>query len=430
MAEPDLTAQRRQVLTLRVQARASQPDLFNDYARLCERLPQWLGQHGLRLTLDYLRMLASGRSNQAAAWALLADWAASGVRGALSWPGLVAKAGQHWLQPCADDLLQMQALALVDAEALRHACTLVAFGLPMEDGPLDQLANPLQLPVLQPHPALQHGPCVHPGIAWRFCGAVPTGGGGTWRGEQVRRVTELTQAQNFRDSKHSRWYAASYRRHLQWLQSLPKAQDTRCWTQRLRSHLFTGLGERGVWETHALLHSVSGMPFVAASQIKNLVRRAMQARLQRLPDETSREAIQALLDDLLGVAAGDGPGGLLVVHDAWWVPDEIGDGAGPLAGDVDNNHHTEYLRRDAKHPRALPQDSPQPQPQLAVQGAMLFALGIHPAAGPGGPAIVERCQRWLQMALTERGIGGRTYAAGAGRFQAPLASGADEGGGH
>ena len=155
-----------------------------------------------------------------------------------------------------------------------------------------------------------------------------------------------------------------------------------------------------------------------------------QARLQRLPDETSRKAIQALLDDLLGVAAGDGPGGLLVVHDAWWVPDMGDEGAGPLAGDVDNNHHTEYLRRDAEHPRALPQDSPQPQPQLAVQGAMLFALGIHPAAGPGGPAIIDRCQRWLQMALAERGIGGRTYAAGAGRFQAPLASGAGEGGGH
>jgi len=141
--------------------------------------------------------------------------------------------------------------------------------------------------------------------------------------------------------------------------------------------------------------------------------------VQRLFTPEARAQLQNLLDDLLGKAAGDGAPGLLVVHDAWWVPD---DGDGPLAGDIDNNHHTAYYQQGQRTaPRALPQDSPEPHPQLAVQGRLLFALGIHPAAGPAGGAIVQRCLRWLGQALATLGIGGRSWAAGAGRFDdAPL----------
>ena len=72
---PRLVAQRRAVMVPLIRARAAGLAQFKRYAAIAERLPQWLRQHGLRLTLDYLHLLAAptGR-NQPEAAALLADW--------------------------------------------------------------------------------------------------------------------------------------------------------------------------------------------------------------------------------------------------------------------------------------------------------------------------------------------------------------------
>lgn len=425
MADRRLDAQRREVLVRLVKRHAATPPLFDAYQRLCEKLPTLLRGHGLRLTLDYLHLLTGEGAYRDAAQALLRDWAEAEDSG-LSFSRLAAaavaaaRAGQP---PGVAGVLLLQGLALADAEALRHSCKLVdsdhkANAIPAAAAMGARVALALRLP---PPAVPQHGRCEHPGIAWRFCGAIPTAeSDATWRQAQIQSVVQLSQLQwkaaaaRVPHAAHRAWYTASYRRHEAFLQALPANRHTQWMTLRLRSHLFTALGERGVWETQALLHPVSGMPFIAASQIKNLVRRAMAARVQRLPTPEGRQAMQALLEDLLGDAAGQGTPGLLVVHDAWWVPE---DGDGPLAGDIDNNHHTAYLQ--GHQARALPQDSPEPHPQLAVQGRLLFALGMHPAAGPEGGAIVTRCMRWLGQALAERGIGGRTAAAGAGRFEAP-----------
>lgn len=416
MPELRVDLQRRQAVLQRVQVRAAERQLWLRYERLCEKLPQWLRQHGLRLTLDYLRMLARGRSSHAAAQALLEDWAdlSASAIGAPALPTTQAGAnGASAVLPAPDAAggLLLLMLALADAEAFRRSCKLVAAGLSDRQG--DGFITAAGLPVIQAHPALQFHQCGHAGIAWRYCGDVGASeDDATWRTRQVQAVVGLSTSGPYR-LQHNPWYENVYQRHVQWLQALPPQWGTRTQILRLRSHLFIGLGERGVWETQALLHPVTGMPWLPASQIKSLVRRTMQARLQRLPAEASRLALRALLDDLLGEVAGDGAGGLLVVHDAWWVHDA---GAGPLVGDVDNNHHTQYLQGADDHPRALPQDSPQPHPQLAVRGAFLFALGIQPAAGEAGPPLVARCMRWLAQALAEQGIGGRAWAAGAGRF--------------
>lgn len=428
MLDRRIDAQRREALVRQVKRHATNAALFDPYQRLCEKLPTLLRAHGLRLTLDYLRMLARAGPYQQAADALLRDWAAT-ADGVLSFAGLAQSHGAQAVAPAAAEGLLLLALALVDVEALRHACKLVhsdhAAGQ-IPSAPAMGVQQPLALNLRAPA-ALQHQHCQHPGLAWRFCGEVGTqADDATWRHRQITTVLRLTR-QQWQPTKqlaltdpHRAWYTASYQRHVAWLQSLPASRQTQCMALRLRSPLFTALGERGVWDAQVLLHPVSGMPFVAASQIKNLVRRAFAERAQRLAKPESQAALHALLDDLLGDAAdgaagdaaGDGHGGLLVVHDAWWVP-ETGDG--PLAGDIDNHHHTAYLQRRAL--RALPQDSPQPHPQLAVQGQLLFALGIHPAAGPAGGDIVRRCMRWLAHALAERGIGGRSAAVGAGRFE-------------
>ena len=410
---PRLVAQRRAAMVPLIRARAAGPAQFKRYAAIAERLPQWLRQHGLRLTLDYLHLLAAptGR-NQPEAAALLEDWMRARANpGQLALPQLLENltAQQALADLGATDLLRLQALASVDAEALRQACKSVLHDLPPED-PAPWRQAPLSWPALPPHAALSLAHCHHPGVAWRFAGTVPRPSTTTqattktYREHQVRELARLA-GRTAAAEPHHRCYAMAYDRRLRWLAATGCASTPLA----LRSRLFVGLGERGVWETNVLLHPVYGMPFIPASQVKNLIRRTMGDRIARMP-KASRGPMQQLLDDLLGAEAGGvSQPGRLLLHDAWWVP---GSAEGPLDGDLDNPHHAEYFQRRNGHDEARPQDSPQPQPQIGVRGQMLFALGL-----PGGPQpLLKRCLRWLTQALQQRGIGGRSHAVGAGRF--------------
>lgn len=441
MAERPIEAQRREAVLGLVKRRAAEnARAFAAYQGLCDKLPTLLRNHGLRHTLDYLRMLTRGGPSGPAAHALLCDWSAARGVGddALSLPRLAKSLGHKPVLPEATDGLLLLTLALADAEALRHACKLVRSDLSGNipagnpwDAP-QHLALQLQASAALPPPVIAvpgqprfPAHVRHPGIAWRFCGHVGANADdATWRQRQIQAVVALARAPWQRAGRahgndpHRAWYTASYNRHVALLHALQASQHTQWVGLRLRSHLFTALGERGVWDAQALLHPVSGMPGLPSSQVKNLVRRVMAARVPRMGTGERQAALQALLDDLLGQAAdhggGEGAGGLLVVHDAWWMPE---DGDGPLTGDTDTNHHAAYMQGRAR--RAAPSDSPEPHPQLAVQGRLLFALGIQPDAGPQGREVVARCLRWLVQALAELGIGGRSTAAGAGRFETP-----------
>lgn len=410
---PRLVVQRRTTIHALLVKRATDINLFKGYSGLTANLPHWLHQHGLRLTLDYLHLLAFARG-QAEARALLSDWAAAlGEPGQLALPSLLkALAPGAFNNPCtldplcATDLLRLHALALVDAEALSQGCKSLAEDMP-DATPLGQPIDQKQWPLLAPHATLSLAHCRHPGLAWRYAGTVPRPGADpraakTYREEQVRGVAALASPKNC-DAHHA-WYGAAFRRRTRWLETTGAASVTLA----LRSRLFIGLGERGVWETHVLLHVSTGMPYIPASQVKNLIRRTMATRITRMPKD-KRQPLSQLLDDLLGVEHdGLTHKGCLVVHDAWWVP---GSADSPLEGDLDNPHHADYFQRSDSHVAALPQDSPQPQPQMGVRGQMQFALSL-----PGEPELLTRCLRWLEQALQQRGIGGRTHAVGAGRF--------------
>lgn len=420
-----LVARRRAAWVPAVARRMADANGFGHYARLAERLPQWLRQHGLRLTLDYLQMLAGGRNAQAdtatpararAADALLKDWASSPAdQGDFCLAqGLLNLGTEH---PGAAEWLRLLQLAVADAQALRHLCKLAEADLKLQRNwsGAHGLGQPAKAwPPLPEHPSVRHGSCAHTGLAWRFAGRVPfdtLGDQATYRTTQVTAV--VVSAASELANVHRKAYSCRYFHRKKWLEAQQATHGTRLLSLRLRSHLFTALGERGVWETNALLHPVTGMPFIAASQIKNLVRRTMVARIARLPPER-RPAFEYLLNDLLGQDAEHGAGGLLVIHDAWWVPHSA---TTPVVGDVDNSHHAAYYQGLPGHALARPQDSPQPHPQLAVRGELLFALGVQPTAGPQGPAMVQRCLRWLGQALAEHGVGARSFAAGAGRFE-------------
>lgn len=415
-----LTAQRRDIWARKVAGRmnaqtAERAQQFDAYARLAQRLPQWLRQNGLRLTLDYLHMLAHAGSQPAAAAAaagLLDDWAGSNPgQGQLSLAACLAGTGQAPFAPTASQLLQLQQLALADAAAVQHLCTLAqadrAAGLQwsstaasypdagtwLECSTWTQLISPAEL---------QPDDCLHIGLNWRYAGEIPLGQGvDTYRTQKIKQL--VAQAGSDKAARHHAAYHLAFQRRQAWLQAQNATHGTLVQPLRLRSHLFTALGERGVWESNALLHPVWGMPYIASSQIKNLVRRVMDARIARM-EEARRQPMHDLMNDLLGLSAEDGPGGRLVVHDAWWVP---GSADTPVVGDLDNHHGDK------------PWADPSIHPQLAVRGQLQFALGIQPSAGPHGPAIVQRCMRWLYQALAELGVGGRSFAVGAGRFAPP-----------
>lgn len=174
------------------------------------------------------------------------------------------------------------------------------------------------------------------------------------------------------------------------------------WRGRIDGRLYLGLGCADVLETHVTLHRVYGVPYVPGSSLKG----AALAYAKRRDDSIEK----GLRTWLFGSEAMDtDQAGAVTFHDAWWIPPEQGGTARtPLHAEVVTVHHPEYYRtQGGKH--ATDFDDPTPNPQIAVQGAFLFAV-------EGEPEDAELGLELLRRALTEWGIGGKT-GSGYGYFE-------------
>jgi CRISPR-associated protein Cmr6 len=166
---------------------------------------------------------------------------------------------------------------------------------------------------------------------------------------------------------------------------------------RARDRVFHGLGDAGVAETNAVLHSLYGMPLLRDSSLKGLA----------LAYAKKLESTGFLREDqgkwLFGTpdAAGN-----VYFHDAWWVPDS----AGPLVREVDTPHHQDYYGSRGAKP-ATDFDNPVPVAQLAITGEFLVAV-------EGDEHAARLALGILKRAATEWGFGGRVLV-GYGRFSAP-----------
>lgn len=271
----------------------------------------------------------------------------------------------------------------------------------------------------------------HVGLAWRHAGPLhvidphKNDSANVYRAAHVYRTVQLANRRcpDAPAGANDPAYRRAFDRRKQWLD----ARHAVCRPVAIDGRLFTGLGERGVYETQAALHPVTGLPRLPGSGLKGLLRgwcfcqhqrhaQADAAFAQALP----LSALHRLFGhapppqaDAAGLPAGEEEGdsamaGLLQIHDAWWHPDSI---AGPLAQEVDTPHHPDYYAGRATAPYARDTDSPVPNPQLAIAGTLLLAIDSTHI----GQEWATLCMEWLLAALAEEGAGARR-TAGYGRM--------------
>ena len=203
-----------------------------------------------------------------------------------------------------------------------------------------------------------------------------------------------------------------YRRaYARWRKATSDPTRFRTVILKLETRLFIGLAGGGIMETGCAIAHSHGAPYIPGSSVKGVVN-----SLAREWFDTAEDG-RAILDELFGApAAGDRPAGLsglLIFHDARWVP---GSAERPLTPEVVTSHHRDYYGSDGKNP-ATDFDSPVPNPQVAVRGSFLFAV-------EGPQEWLDLAERMLIAALSVRGAGAKTRT-GYGLFGAQTATAAE-----
>lgn len=196
--------------------------------------------------------------------------------------------------------------------------------------------------------------------------------------------------------------------------ALADAQGGLCLDFILESRLLTGTGRPHPVENGMAWHPTLGVPFLAGSGVKGVLRSWARQAADASPD-----LINALFgppsDEKLYVGA-------LQMLDALPVEPVL------LAADIITPHTGPWnqVEPDAARVQNLddaPADwhSPVPVPLLAVESGVRFQFILLPGTGPvpkgGWEATLARCRKWLTDALRDLGAGAKT-TSGYGRFRA------------
>ncbi|MFM2476484.1 type III-B CRISPR module RAMP protein Cmr6 [Celerinatantimonas sp. MCCC 1A17872] len=174
----------------------------------------------------------------------------------------------------------------------------------------------------------------------------------------------------------------------------------------LEQRLLISLTGNGALETGCSLSRNYGMPYIPGSSVKGVVRAWAEQNLTAdYPQEIAELFGTRDSDELNRVS------GLVIFHDAWWIPFGKGNTESkPFVLDVVTTHHQAYYNGGQAEPSD--KDSPIPNHQLAVQGSFLFVI-------EGKPEHIALCQTMLNCALADNGIGAKT-SAGYGYFKGSL----------
>ena len=202
-----------------------------------------------------------------------------------------------------------------------------------------------------------------------------------------------------------RLYALAFKR---WTESSPGDGPHRSEDLRTAGHLIVGLRCANVLETGIRLHHTYGLPLIPGSALKGLAARYCaqvwghdrENRPFRRDEEYHRL--------LFGTSD---EGGVLLFHDAWIVPESVGQGC--LLLDVMTPHHADW---QAKSAPPTDFDSPSPIPFLSVAGTFRIAISwAGPRAHPQGENWTNLAFTLLKEALREWGVGSKT-SSGYGRL--------------
>jgi CRISPR-associated protein Cmr6 len=175
--------------------------------------------------------------------------------------------------------------------------------------------------------------------------------------------------------------------------------------------MVVGLGGETVLETDLTLHHLYGIPFIPGSALKGLTRAYVTGEVE----EYKSKKIEDDNSDIQRIFGTQKDAGSVIFFDALPVNDKI-----KIDLDIMNAHYPKYYGE--KQPPANDQD-PNPVTFLTVANTtFLFALAprhhrskeIHPQ----DTEDVTLAMGWLQNALRDYGVGGKT-SAGYGYFTIP-----------
>lgn len=172
---------------------------------------------------------------------------------------------------------------------------------------------------------------------------------------------------------------------------------SKTWAGKIDGRLYLGLGEASPLESAVTLHQTYGVPFIPGSAVKGVLHHALLADYKNSPDEDKRHIIDTLFGrEPNGIDKQDaGSAGFVIFNDAWWIPG----GKIPLVKEVITVHHQEYYASQGKT-SATDFDSPNPNPQIAIQGSFLFSV-------EGEDSWAEYAIMLLKKTLENNGIGAK-----------------------
>lgn len=187
----------------------------------------------------------------------------------------------------------------------------------------------------------------------------------------------------------SEFYGHAFKR---WRRFTADESRFRTVTMALVTRLFCGLAGGGMLETGCAISHSHGAPYIPGSSLKGVVSAHARDRLGTDGRAICNELFGAPVDDESAAYSG-----LVVFHDAWWVP---GSRERPLVQEIVTTHHRAYYAQEGSA-AATDFDSPVPNPQVAVHGDFCF--------------VIEGPSEWLGLsaemlteALCVRGVGAKT----------------------
>ena len=200
----------------------------------------------------------------------------------------------------------------------------------------------------------------------------------------------------------SELYKQAYKR---WRDYQCESDHSGVWFGKLENRLYVGLGEFSPLEAGITLQRTYGVPFISGSAVKGRLHHyAMEAGVEPRIRELlfGKEASPTDKTD-------SGKAAYVIFNDAWWIPQGR---QRALVPETITTHHPDYYRSGGQKP-ATDFDSPNPNPQIAIQGSFMFSV-------EGDASLVQFVMSLLEKALSERGIGAKS-SSGYGYFAEDVA---------
>ena len=189
------------------------------------------------------------------------------------------------------------------------------------------------------------------------------------------------------ESVYTRWVTAIQAMHAQ---PFTAATDWR---------MVVGLGGKNVLETNLTLHHLYGIPFIPGSALKGLTRAYVTSEVEghkskKIDDDDK---------DVKRIFGTQDASGSVIFFDAMPVNDAI-----EIKLDIMNAHYPKYYGE-----KRLPTNTQDPNPVTfltVTNTTFTFALAPRRPHNTKDVEDVELVKGWLQKALHEYGIGGKTSA--------------------